>query len=242
MQEGPNVGASHLFPVTDPPTVIFDLDGTLADTSGDLISAANSTLSDGGYGRPLDMERDRLTAFLGGKALLRAGLAHINGAKPDEEFVGRTYPKFLRIYEEEIDRHTKLYSGVGDVLGSMRGSGWRLGVCTNKPERLARILLSRLGVLGCFDSLVGADTLKVRKPDPEPLLHSIAAAGGEPGRSVFVGDTEMDLKTARAASVPIILVSFGPEDSGVARFGPDAMLDTFDHLPEVAAGLVPPGA
>ena len=179
-----------MLPVTDPPTVIFDLDGTLADTSGDLISAANSTLADCGCGRPLDMERDRLTAFLGGKALLRAGLAYINGARPDEEFVGRSYPAFLRIYEDEIDRHTELYAGVCDVLERMRTSGWRLGVCTNKPERLARILLSRLGVLDCFDSLVGADTLKVRKPDPEPLLHSIAAAGGEPRRSVFVGDTE----------------------------------------------------
>ena len=238
----PNVRPSHLFPVTDPLTVIFDLDGTLADTSGDLISAANSTLSDGGFGHPLYMDRDRLTAFHGGKALLRAGLARINGATPDEEFVGRSYPAFLKVYEDEIDRHTQLYAGVGGVLERMRGNGWRLGVCTNKPERLARILLSRLGVLDRFDSLVGADTLTVRKPDPEPLLHSIAAAGGEPGRSVFVGDTEMDLKTARAASVPIILVSFGPEDSGVGRYGPDAMLDTFNRLPEVAAGLVPPGA
>ena len=238
----PNVRPSDLIPVTDPLTVIFDLDGTLADTSGDLISAANSVLSDCGYGHPLDMGRDRLTAFLGGKALLRAGLERINGARPDEEFVGRTYPAFLGVYEDEIDRHTKLYAGVGGTLERMRGNGWRLGVCTNKPERLARILLSRLGVLGSFDSLVGADTLRVRKPDPEPLLHSIAATGGEPGRSVFVGDTEMDLKTARAASVPIILVSFGPEDSGVARYGPDAMLETFEHLPEVAAGLVPPGA
>ena len=228
--------------MADPPTVIFDLDGTLADTSGDLISAANATLSDGGFGRPLDMDRDRLTAFLGGKALLRAGLAHINGTKPDEEFVGRSYPAFLRIYEDEIDRYTELYAGVGGVLERMRDSGWRLGVCTNKPERLARILLSRLGVLDRFDSLVGADTLKVRKPDPEPLLHSIAAAGGDRGRAVFVGDTEMDLNTARAASVPIILVSFGPEDSGVATYYPDALLDTFERLPEVAAGLVPPGA
>ena len=228
--------------MTDPLTVIFDLDGTLADTSGDLISAANSTLSDGGYGRPLDMDRDRLTAFLGGKALLRAGLTRVNGARPDEEFVGRSYPAFLRVYEDEIDRHTELYAGVGGVLERMRGKGWRLGVCTNKPERLARILLSRLGVLDRFDSLVGADTLTVRKPDPEPLLHSIASAGGKPGRSVFVGDTEMDLNTARAASVPIILVSFGPEDSEVARYGPDAMLDAFDRLPEVAAGLVLPGA
>ena len=225
--------------MTDPLTAIFDLDGTLADTSGDLISAANSTLSDGGYGCPLDMDRDRLTAFHGGKALLRTGLARINGEKPDEEFIGRTYPEFLRVYEEEIDRHTELYAGVVGVLGRMRGSGWRLGVCTNKPERLARILLARLGVLDRFDSLVGADTLSVRKPDPEPLLHAIGAAGGKPGNSVFVGDTEMDLKTARAASVPIVLVSFGPEGSGVGRFGPDALLDTFDRLPEVAAGLVP---
>ena len=221
-------------------TAIFDLDGTLADTSGDLISAANITLGNAGHRQPLDMENDMLTAFLGGKALLREGMLRISGTLPDEEFVQRSYAEFLRNYEDRIDRITRLYDGVGGVLGRMRKAGWRLGVCTNKPERLARILLERLDVLRCFDSLIGADTLPVRKPDPAPLLHSIATAGGEPNRSVFIGDTEMDLKTARAASVPVILVSFGPEKSRVWRYKPDAVLGIFDDLPEIATKLARP--
>ncbi len=231
-----------MLPLFDMRTVIFDLDGTLADTSGDLIAAANSTLEDAGFGKPLEFEADKLTAFLGGRALLRAGCARAASEGPDEEFVQNSYSLFLQRYEERIDRHTRLYSDVIEVLEQMRESGWKLGVCTNKPERLARILLGRIGLLERFDSLVGADTLPTRKPDPEPLLHSIIVAGGSPEHSVFVGDTEMDLMTARAASVPIILVAFGPEKGRVERYGPDALLGRYVDLPTVAEKLSnPPG-
>ena len=133
---------------------------------------------------------------------------------------------------------TQPYPGVDSVIPQMRKSGWKLAICTNKPERLARILMNNLGMLTWFDSLVGADTLPVRKPHPDPLLFSITSAGGRADRSVFVGDTETDLLTARAAGTPVILVSFGPEQGGVERYRPDALLDSFDELPTVAERLV----
>ena len=99
---------------------------------------------------------------------------------------------------------------------------------------LAERLLAALGVRERFASLVGADTLPVRKPDPRPYAESVARAGGTVARSFLVGDTETDLRTARAAGVRVALVGFGPEGEGIARLGPDAMLEEFAALPGLA--------
>ena len=146
-------------------TVVFDLDGTLADTSADLIAAAN--------------------------AVFRA-----------------------------------------------RGAGYRTAVCTNKPEALAETLLVRLGLREAFGALVGADTLPVRKPDPRPFALSVTRAGGDPARSVLIGDTETDRETARAAGVPCVLVTFGPDGGAVAALDPEALLDHYDALDTVVAPLL----
>ena len=117
-----------------------------------------------------------------------------------------------------------------------------VAICTNKPEGLAHTLLTRLGVRDMFGALVGADTLVHRKPDPAPYRTgrraAVERAGGDPARSFLVGDTETDVKTARAAGVPIVLVGFGPEGRGIARLNPDAMLDHFDALPALAHDLL----
>ena len=91
-----------------------------------------------------------------------------------------------------------------------------------------------MGIRGLFASLVGADTLPVRKPDPAPYLLSVEQAGGRVAQSILIGDTETDYRTARAAGVPVVLVTFGPEGSDVARFGPDALIGHFDELPALA--------
>ena len=218
-------------------SAIFDLDGTLADTSGDLIAAANQVLAEEGHRKSLDPAIDCLTAFQGGRALLRRGMSLSTGERPEEGYVNCLYAEFLAVYAVNIDTHTQLYPGVVPALRELRNRGWRLGVCTNKPEGLARTLLGRLGLLAILDSLVGADTLPVRKPDPKPLLHSIEQAGGVPDRSVFVGDTEMDLLTARAAGLPIVLVEFGPQRDVVRLLEPDAFLTGFSDLPALAADL-----
>lgn len=213
-------------------TVIFDLDGTLADTSADLVAAANACFRDLGAGDMLDPAADALTAFQGGRAMLRLGFARLG--RGDEAAVDAQYPRLLTAYEADIDRHSRLYPGALRAVETLRAEGFATGICTNKPERLARILLDRLGVGRHFASLVGADTLAVRKPDPAPYRASVERAGGTLARSMLVGDTETDRLTAAAAGVPVALVTFGPEGQGVARLVPEALLDHFDDLPALA--------
>lgn len=219
-------------------TVIFDLDGTLADTSGDLIAAANACFISLGHGEVLDPQADQLTAFHGGRAMLRLGFSRLNGGDVDEADVDREFPNLLIAYEDDIDRHTRLYPGAMEAVARLHGNDYAVGICTNKPEGLARLLLTRLGILDRFTSLIGADTLPTRKPDPAPFVAAAHGAGGDPTRALLVGDTETDRLTARAAGVPCILVGFGPEGPGVARLAPEAMLDHFDDLDAVVARLI----
>lgn len=219
-------------------TVIFDLDGTLADTSADLIAAANACFEARGQGAPLDAQADAATAFAGGRAMLRLGLARL-GAPWTEAEVDRDYPVLLEAYASAIDVHTRLYPGALDAVERLRGAGNPVGICTNKPERLAQTLMTRLGVRDRFGALVGADTLPVRKPDPAPLFETIARVGGDPGRAVLIGDTVTDRETSRAAGVPSVLVTFGPEGRDVARLQPEALLDHYDALDDVLSQLFP---
>ncbi len=213
-------------------TVIFDLDGTLADTSGDLIYAANSCFSRLGHGALLDPLADKLTAFHGGRAMLRLGFSRLESGFGEND-IDQAFPHFLEVYGENIDRETRLYPGAERAVEGLLASGLKVGICTNKPEGLAETLMSRLGVRDLFGSLVGADTLAVRKPDPAPFVEAVRRTGGDPARALLVGDTETDVKTARAAGVPVVLVSFGPEGQGVDRLAPDALFDHYDGLDEV---------
>lgn len=218
-------------------TVIFDLDGTLADTSADLVAAANACFRDLGAGDLLDPVADALTAFHGGRAMLRLGFSRLG--QGDEAAIDAQYPRLLAAYEADIDRHTRLYPGAAEAVVALREAGFVTGICTNKPERLAEILIARLGLRDLFASLIGADTLAVRKPDPAPYRLAVARAGGDVARSMLIGDTETDRLTAAAARVPVALVTFGPEGCGVARLDPEALLDHFDALPDLAAAMLP---
>ncbi|MEX5729507.1 phosphoglycolate phosphatase [Rhodovulum iodosum] len=219
-------------------TVIFDLDGTLADTSGDLIAAANACFQRAGRGAPLDPVADAATAFLGGRAMLQLGYERLDGAADDAE-VAAHYPYLLDYYGAHIDRHTTLYPGVAEAVARLRGAGYAVGICTNKPEALAEVLLSRLGVRDLFASLIGADTLPVRKPDPAPYIAAVERAGGSVARSLLVGDTATDRTTARAAGVPCVLVGFGPAADIVAGLTPEGLIGHYDELFDLAERLIP---
>jgi len=215
--------------------VVFDLDGTLADTSADLIAAANACFRGLGHGDLLD-QRDALTAFHGGRAMLRLGFGRLGIVS--EAAVDAQYPVLLAAYGTAIDRQTHIYPGAVEAVEELRRAGYATAVCTNKPEGLAETLLQRLGVRDLFGALVGAGTLPVRKPDPAPLFEAIRRAGGDAQRALLVGDTATDRDTGRAAGVPVALVTFGPEGTGVARLNPDALLDRFADLGAVAARLI----
>jgi phosphoglycolate phosphatase len=217
-------------------TVIFDLDGTLADTSKDLIAAANACFRRMGHGEMLHPEKDAATAFRGGRAMLRLGMERL-GRDPGE--ADGQYDYLLECYEDKIDTHTVLYPGAAKAVERLAEEGFRVGICTNKPAALAELLLNRLGVRDLFGSMIGADTLPVRKPDPAPFRAAVERCGGSVERSLLVGDTDTDRKTARAAGVPCVLVTFGPEGQGVEVLEPEALLHGYDGLAEVANRLLP---
>jgi len=210
-------------------TVIFDLDGTLADTSGDLIAAANVCFRNGGYGNLLDHATDKATALKGGRAMLRLGFERAHG-QADEDEVDRWYAPFLVAYGDNIDTHTRLYPGAEAAVGQLLEQGYFVGICTNKPEGLAETLMSRLGVRDLFASLVGADTLPVKKPDAAPFVAAVTRAGGHVASSLLVGDTATDRNTARAAGVPSLLVTFGPDGDDVRALRPEGLLESYDVL------------
>lgn len=217
-------------------TVIFDLDGTLADTSGDLIAAANVCFRQMGVGDVLDPGADQGVALRGGKRMLTVGLERLG--RYDPEVVERFYPVLLEAYAEDIDTQTVLYPGAMAAVEALSASGYGVGICTNKPEGLADLLLQRLGVREAFAALVGADTLSVRKPDPEPLREAARRAGGDPARTLLVGDSDTDRNTARAAGVPSVLVTFGPSGADMAALAPEALLERYEDLPGLVVQLI----
>lgn len=218
-------------------TVVFDLDGTLADTSGDLIAAANACFRDMGEGDVLDVKTDAGTALKGGRAMLRLGMERLGRAE-DEATIDRYYPMLLEAYGREIDTHTVLYPGAMQAVAALKAAGYRVAICTNKPEALAHTLLTRLGVRDAFGAMVGADTLAMRKPDPEHLFETARRAGGDPALCLLVGDTNTDRETARAAGVPCVLVSFGPSGDDMAALAPEALLNHYDDLPDIVTRLI----
>ncbi len=217
-------------------TVIFDLDGTLADTSGDLLAAANHCFRQMGHGDVLHPEQDAAVAVRGARLMLTQGLKRVGAY--DEKTVETYYPIFLEVYGQAIDTHTYFYPGALGAVEALKAAGYGVGICTNKPEGLADLLLTRMGVRDHFASLVGADTLPVRKPDPEPLREAARRAGGHPDMCVLIGDSDTDRNTARAAGVPSVLVTFGPSGEDMASLQPEALLHHFDDLPDLVNTLI----
>jgi phosphoglycolate phosphatase len=218
--------------------VIFDLDGTLADTAGDLIAAANAALIAMGHAPQLVMGADDATAFRGGRAMLRLAAERL-ALDDAETMVEAGYPVLLDAYGDAIDTHTTLYPGAMEAVFRLKSNGIAVGICTNKPAGLAETLLARLGIRDEFASMIGADTLPVRKPDPAPFREAVVRAGGNEGRSVLIGDTVTDRETARAAGRPCALVTFGPTGRAVAELKPEALIDHFDGLDAVIDQLIP---
>ncbi len=218
-------------------SVIFDLDGTLADTSKDLIAAANACFDRLGVGPLLDPVADAETAFHGGRAMLRLGFSRLESAW-SESNIDAQFPVLLEYYGKNIDVHSFLYPGVESALEKLAKRGYALGICTNKPEALADRLTRRLGIRPMFAALFGADTLPVRKPDPQHLLETIRALSGNPARSALIGDTDNDRQASRGAGVPSVLVTFGPTGRGVEALQPEALLDHYDDLPDLMDRLI----
>jgi phosphoglycolate phosphatase len=217
------------------PTLVLDLDGTLIDTAGDLVATLNLILRGEGL-RPIPFDDARGLIGNGAKAMLEAGFI-ASGAKLPPERLDILFEAFIAYYTEHIADLSAPFPGALAALDRFAAEGWRLAICTNKLEALARHLLGRLGIVDRFALVAGQDTFGIRKPDPRHLTKTIAGAGGDPQRAVMVGDADFDILVARAAAVPVIGVSFGYSAVPIADLRPDRVIDHFDGLFEAATAL-----
>lgn len=216
---------------------VFDLDGTLIDSVGDIARAINRTLAESGYG-PVAEDQVRDMVGDGALKLLRRALAVVTGGKdvPEDEIQG-IYQRFLDNYYDESASPACVYPGVAETLADLSARGVALGVCTNKPERITRRVLNMIGLAPLFTSVAGGDTLEVRKPDPQHLAWVVGKLGG--GRAIMVGDSVNDVKVARAAGVPVVVVSYGYPRAPIGELGADVVIDAFNDLPEAMRRLRP---
>jgi phosphoglycolate phosphatase len=210
-----------------PPTVVFDLDGTLVDTAADLAGAMNHCLTLEGLPH-LTTDSVRSLVGHGARALLRQGLSAAGDSS--EATIDRMVPEFLRFYAGNIAVHSHLYPGALAVLDELQHNGCALGVCTNKPEKLSLALMEEIDVLKYFGAVFSGDTLPIRKPDPLHLLTTIKHLGGMAESAVMVGDSSVDIETAVAAGVPVIGVTFGFSTEPMTTLSPTVIVDGYDRM------------
>lgn len=221
-------------------TLVFDLDGTLVDTAPDLVAATNHVLE---YRGRAPIDGAALRAFVGHGALRMIEEAlGADGRELSQRELHELFERFLAYYEANIAVESQPFEGVLSALDRCAAAGARLAVCTNKSERLARQLLDKLDMTRRFAAITGRDTFKVYKPDPEHLLGTIRLAEGDRARAVMIGDSHVDIATAKAASVPVVAVNFGYSYAPVEEFGPDVIIGHFDEMCDAIAQLHDCGA
>ncbi len=211
--------------------VLFDLDGTLADTAPDLAEALNRLLAEHGRG-PVPLERARPVTSSGARGMLRIGF----GIDPQDPRYDGLKARFLDLYAERVCGETRLFDGIAELLGALESRGIVWGVVTNKPERFTVPLLEALALRARAACVVGGDTTGRAKPHPDPLLHAVRALGVEPPHCLYVGDDLRDVQAARAAGMSVVAAAYGYlGDEGDPRaWGADAVvahpLEVLNHL------------
>ena len=218
--------------------VVFDLDGTLVDTAPDLVATLNALLAEEGLA-PLALDEARPMIGQGARAMLAKGFA-ANGAPLGEARMDGLFARFIAHYLARIAQASRPFPGAVAALDALAAAGARLAICTNKRTDLSVALLRALGLEGRFAAIVGADAAPAGKPDPRHLIATIERAGGRRERAVMVGDSASDAGAARAAGVPLVLVSFGYTDIPAGELAPDVLIDHFDGLPAACARLLRP--
>ena len=217
--------------------LLFDLDGTLADTKPDLHAAMNFVLRQNGLDEVPD---EAITNMIGGGARMiwKRGL-EANETRWDDAKLDAATEEFVLWYDQNIDGHTKIYPNLLPILDAAKAAQIPMAVVTNKRESLSAKLLYRLGLQGYFDALVGGDTLPKRKPDPDTIELALARLGCAPQDAIMVGDSEADSDGARAANVACICVSFGYRRVSLEELKADAIVDDYAEFAAAAKAIKP---
>lgn len=201
--------------------VLFDLDGTLADTAPDLAAAANRQRADRGL-EPLPLEILRPQASHGARGLIGCAF----GVAPVDPGFEELRDEFLRFYEEALCVHSRLFDGMASTLDALERSGVRWGVVTNKVARFTDPLVRLLGIAERAACVVSGDTTPHAKPHPAPLLHALEECGASAAAAVYVGDDLRDVQAGRAAGVGTVIAAYGYLGSGtdIGAWGGDHII------------------
>jgi len=210
---------------------LFDLDGTLIDSAPDIHSALDRLMA--GQDRP-GFTREEVWRMIGDGVAVLVGRAC---AARSLETSPALVATFLADYEAHAADETRPFPGIPEALAALRDDGWRLAVCTNKPEKAARIVLDDLGLAGLVDDLGGGDSFPVRKPHPGHPLGLLARMGGDPARAVLVGDHSNDTRSAKAAGIAPVFAAWGYGLPEMAEGAP--VVAAPGDLAAVLAGILP---
>ncbi len=210
------------------PLIVFDLDGTLLETAPDLVGTLNDILHEEGLASiPLSTAKTYIGQ--GAKLMIEKGFS-ANGQAVDDDRINQLFPLFLEKYEARIARETYAFPGLLTAMNQLRADGWMFAVCTNKHERLARLLLEQLHLSDQFVAITGGDTFPHKKPHPEHLLKTVERAGAAVEDTIMVGDSNSDIEAAKAAGIPVIAVDFGYTPVPVSELGPDIIISHYDQF------------
>jgi len=216
-------------------TLLFDLDGTLVDSAGDLAGSLDTLMAEKGL-PPIGIAIARQLIGHGIANLVRSALK-LRGASENEDDIAADLARFMDIYGSRLTQLTRPYPAVIETLEVLKSQGWSMGVCTNKREKFAVTIVKNLGLLDFFQVVSGPDTYGVGKPDPRQLLETVRAAGGRQP-ALFVGDSEVDVAAAKAAKIPVIALTYGYSKIPLDTLAPDALLASFADVPRAIDKIV----
>jgi phosphoglycolate phosphatase len=220
-------------------TIVFDLDGTLIDTAPDLISTLNITLAREGM-PAVPYEEARKMIGGGARGMIEKALVADGRGGNTVKFKGeldRMFGDFVEHYAAHIADRSRPFPHLEKTLDGLDAAGYRLAVCTNKLEWLSVRLLDMLNLTKRFAAICGQDTFGMQKPDPEMLRRTIVKAGGEPDRAIMIGDSGTDVRTARAAELPVIAVTFGYSEVPIESLQPDRLISSYTELVAAIQGI-----
>ena len=213
-----------------PTMILIDVDGTLVDSVPDLAYCVDEMMQQLGR-EPWGEDAVRDWVGNGVERLVRRALTGTLDGEPGDEEFERAYPLFLELYAQNTSQRSTLYPGVREGLDYMQSQGYRLGCVTNKAAQFTIPLLKDLGIFDRFGIVVSGDTLPVKKPDPQPLLHAAAHFDVGPEDSLMLGDSKSDVTAARAAGFQIVCMSYGyNHGEDIRNYSPDAVIDSMAEL------------
>ncbi|MEJ2456167.1 MAG: phosphoglycolate phosphatase [Candidatus Thiodiazotropha sp.] len=216
--------------IKKPEMILIDVDGTLVDSVPDLAFCVDEMMKR--LGRPEHGEaKVRDWVGNGVERLVRRALIGQLDGEPEEADFERAYPIFLELYAVNTSQRSLLYPGIREGLDYLKQQGYRLGCVTNKASQFTLPLLRDLGIHDEFEIIVAGDSLPKKKPDPLPLLHAAEQLGVKPEQAMMIGDSQSDVKAARAAGFQIVCMSYGyNHGEDIRSYHPDAVIDSLTEI------------